>query len=128
MENKNQLLYANDTYKIIGLCMQVHKHLGRGGFAEIVIKDALQHEFTLNNISFEREVGYDVEYKGVVLLHKFYADFIVMDKIILEVKNCSDITNNHIAQSLNYLAVSKLKMALLINFGSASLEYKRLVL
>lgn len=128
MENKNQMLYADDTYKIIGLSMQVHKHLGRGGFSEIVIKDALQHEFTLNKIPFDREAGYDVEYKGIVLPHKFYADFVLMDKIILEVKNCSDLTNNHIAQSLNYLAVSKLKLALLINFGSASLEYKRHVL
>lgn len=108
--------------------MQVHKHLGRGGFSEIVIKDALQYEFGLQKIEFKREVGYEVEYKGVVMPHKFYADFVMMDKIILEVKNCSALTNNHTAQSLNYLAVSKLKLALLVNFGNPSLEHKRLVL
>jgi GxxExxY protein len=128
MEDKKHLVYPEESYKIIGICMQVHKHLGRGGFSEIVIKDALQYEFDLQKIKFEREVGYEVEYKGVVMPHKFYADFVMMDKIILEVKNCSTLTPNHIAQSLNYLAVSKLKLALLVNFGNPSLEYKRLVL
>lgn len=128
MEDKKLLVYPDESYKVIGICMQVHKHLGRGGFSEIVIKDALQYEFDLQKIEFEREVGYEVEYKGVIMPHKFYADFVMMDKIILEVKNCSALTPNHIAQSLNYLAVSKLKLALLVNFGNPSLEYKRLVL
>lgn len=122
------IIYPEESYKIVGACMQVHKHLGRGGFSEIVIKDALQHEFALQNIAFEREVGYEVHYKGILLPHKFFADFVMMDKIILEVKNCSMLTNNHTAQSLNYLAVSKLKLAILVNFGDSMLEYKRLVL
>lgn len=108
--------------------MQVHTHLGRGGFAEVVIKDALQYEFNVLGIEYSREVAYDVRYKGIVLPHKFYADFVVMDKIILEVKNCTVLTSNHAAQSLNYLAVSNLKLALLVNFGAPSLEHKRLVL
>lgn len=122
------IVYRDESYKIVGACMQVHKFLGRGGFSEIVIKDALQHEFTLQNILYTREVAFDVEYKGVVLPHKFYADFVVMDKIILEVKNCAMLTDNHVAQTLNYLAVSKLKLAILVNFGDSLLEYKRLVL
>jgi GxxExxY protein len=122
------VIYSDECYKIVGVCMQVHKHLGRGGFSEIVIKDALQHEFKLQQVSYEREVGFDVEYKGVVLPHKFFADFVVMDKIILEIKNCAMLTDNHIAQSLNYLAISKLKLAVLVNFGDSLLEYKRLVL
>lgn len=122
------VIYPDESYKIVGACMQVHKCLGRGGFSEIVIKDALQHEFKLQNIVYEREVPFDVEYKGVTLPHKFYADFVVMDKIILEVKNCSMLTDNHVAQSLNYLAISKIKLAILVNFGDSLLEYKRLVL
>lgn len=122
------IIYREECYKIVGACMQVHKYLGRGGFSEIVIKDALQHEFKLQHIQYEREVPFDVEYKGVVLPHKFFADFVVMDKIILEVKNCAALTDNHIAQSLNYLAISKLKLAILVNFADSQLEYKRLVL
>lgn len=128
MDDSKYLIYPEESYKIIGLCMQVHKHLGRGGFSEIVIKDALEHEFKLGNVSYSREVGYDVEYKGSILPHKFFADFVVMEKIIFEVKNCSGLTDNHIAQPLNYLAVSDLKLALLVNFGQSSLVYKRLVL
>jgi GxxExxY protein len=122
------VIYPEESYKIVGACMQVHKHLGGGGFSEVVIKDALQHEFALQGIAFEREVEYDVYYKGILLPHKFYADFVVMGKIILEVKNCSMLTNSHTAQSLNYLAVSKLKLSILVNFGDSMLEYKRLVL
>mgnify|MGYP003346662795 CR=1 FL=1 len=62
--------------------MQVHNRLGRSGFSEIVIKDALQHEFGLQEIPFDREVEYDVEYKGVILSHKFFADFVAYGKII----------------------------------------------
>ena len=123
-----ELVYPDECYEIVGRCMQVHKYLGRGGFSEIVIKDALQHEFGLEKIAYEREAAYDVEYKGIILPHKFFVDFVVYGKIILEVKNCSSLTNDHIAQSLNYLAVSKLKLALLVNFGEPSLQYMRLVL
>lgn len=122
------IVYEEESYKIIGACMEVHKHLGRSGFSEIVIKDALQYEFKETSISFEREIEYEVKYKGIVLPHKFYADFVVMGKIILEVKNCSALTNDHIAQSLNYISISRLKLALLVNFGKPSLEYKRLLL
>ncbi len=128
MQLKDNLIYADESYKVIGVCMQVHKHLGRGGFAEVVIKDALQYEFDVLGIEYSREVPYDVKYKEIILPHKFYADFVVMDKIILEVKNCTVLTSNHTAQSLNYLAVSKLKLALLVNFGAPSLEHKRILL
>jgi GxxExxY protein len=69
-----------------------------------------------------------VHYKDIVLPHKFNADFVVMDKIILEVKAVSVILDEHIAQTLNYLAVSRLKLALLVNFSKAKLEYQRFVL
>jgi GxxExxY protein len=121
------LIYKKEAYEVIGLCMEVHNNLG-GGFLEVVYKDALEYEFRENNILCRRERIFDVHYKDIVLPHKFNADFVVMDKIILEVKAVSAITDEHIAQTLNYLAVSRLKLALLVNFSRAKLEYQRFVL
>ena len=115
------------TYKIIGCCIEVHKSLGKG-FNEIVYKDALQYEFNKNKISFEREKEFQIGYKEITLPHKYFADFIVFDKIILEIKAIESITNSHIKQTLNYLAASKLKVGLIINFGEDSLKYKRVIL
>ncbi|OGU65244.1 MAG: NADH:ubiquinone oxidoreductase [Stygiobacter sp. RIFOXYA12_FULL_38_9] len=115
------------TYKIIGCCIEVHKSLGKG-FNEIVYKDALQYEFNKNKISFEREKEFQIGYKEITLPHKYFADFIVFDKIILEIKAIETITNSHIKQTLNYLAASKLKVGLIINFGEDSLKYKRVIL
>ena len=107
--------------------MEVHNNLGKG-FLEIVYKDALEYEFRKNNIPFEREKEYVVNYKDIILPHKFYADFVVFDKIILEVKGMTGIADEHIAQTLNYLKVSGCKLGLIVNFGELSLQYKRVVL
>lgn len=117
----------NETYKIIGICMEVHNNLGKG-FSEIVCKDALEFEFKANNIPFEREKEYLINYKGTILPHNFYADFVVFGTIILEVKSVNNIANEHIAQTLNYLKISKNKVGLIVNFGEEKLAYKRLVL
>ncbi len=121
------LIYKEEVYKIIGLCMEVHKILGRG-FNEIVYKDALEIEFNFNKIGFEREKPYDIIYKNTKLRRKYIADFVIMDKIILEAKAIESLESTHLKQTLNYLAVSQLKLGLLINFGSNSLEYKRIIL
>ena len=121
------IIYKEESFKIIGLCMEVHNNLGKG-FLEIVYKDALEYEFRKNNILFEREREYAVNYKDIILPHKFYADFVVFDKIILEVKGMAGIADEHIAQTLNYLKVSGCKLGLIINFGQLSLQYKRVVL
>lgn len=68
-----------------------------------------------------------MNYKGIILPHKFYADFVVFDSVILEIKSTNTIANEHIAQAINYLKISKNKVALVVNFGQASLNYKRLV-
>src|SRR5690554_6169632 len=117
----------SETYKIIGICMEVHNNLGKG-FSEIVYKDALEVEFRNENIFFEREKGYLVNYKGIILPHKFYADFVVFGNVILEVKSVSKIANEHVAQALNYLKVSENKVALVVNFNEDKLMYKRLIL
>ena len=95
---------------------------------EIVYKDALEYEFRKADIPLEREKEYVVNYKDIVLPHKFYADFVVYDKIMIEVKGVSGIAEEFIAQSINYLKVSGSKLALLVNFGELKLNYKRLVL
>ena len=122
-----ELIYKEESYELIGTCMEVHNNLGPG-FLEIVYKDALEFEFRKANILYEREKEYEVNYKNIILPHKFYADFVVHDKIILEVKGVSGIADEFIAQSINYLKVSGNKLALLVNFVELKLNYKRLIL
>lgn len=116
-----------ESYKIIGICMEVHRILGKG-HSEVVYKDALEYEFKINSIPFEREKIYEIEYKDIILPRKYIADFVVYDKIIFEAKAISQLTNSDIKQTLNYLASSKNKLGLLINFGEDSLKYKRIIL
>jgi GxxExxY protein len=113
-----------ETYKIIGTCMEVHRNLGPG-LLEIIYKDALEIEFRENNILFEREKKFAIEYKGIILPHKFYADFVVNQDIILEVKAIKEFSNEHVAQILNYLKLAKSELGLLVNFQTKSLQYKR---
>jgi GxxExxY protein len=122
----NELVYKEDSYKIIGCCMDVHNELGHG-FSEIVYKDALQIVFQQDNVLFQREKEYDVYLRKILLPHKFYADFVVFDRIIMEIKCVTYLTEEHVAQTLNYLKVSGCKLGLLVNFARGNLEYKRLV-
>jgi GxxExxY protein len=121
-----KLIYNEKSYAIIGICMEVHSILGKG-FSEIVYKDALEWEFKNAKIPFKREKEYIVKYKEVILPHKFYADFVIFDEIILEVKAVNTIINEHISQTINYLKVSNNELGLLVNFGESKLYYKRLV-
>ena len=120
-------LYRKDEYfKIIGICMEVHRILG-GGLLEIVYKDALEYEFNKHNIPFEREKKYDIQYKDIVLGHKFYADFVVYDEIILEIKASKDIIDEHTAQTINYLKLADSGLGIIVNFNTKSLQHKRVV-
>ena len=119
-------LYEDDTYKIIGALIEVHKNLGKG-FSEIVYKDAFEYELKKINFSFEKEKEYLVHYKDVILNHKFYADFVVLEKIIIEIKSTDSLHEKHISQCLNYLHVSGHRLAILVNFNKTSLEYKRII-
>jgi len=121
-------IYLKDeSYKIIGLCMEVHSILGKG-HSEVVYKDALEYEFKINSIPFEREKNYEIEYKDIILPRKYVADFVVYNEIIFEVKAISQLTNSDIRQTLNYLASSKNKLGLIANFGEDCLKYKRIIL
>ena len=121
-----EIIYKDECYRIVGILFEVHKNLGKG-FSEIVYKDAIEYEFIENNIPYKREKEYSVKYKNSILKHKFYADFVVFDKIILEIKTVDCFNANHINQCLNYLKISENKLALLVNFNLISLEYKRIV-
>ncbi|MEX0995805.1 MAG: GxxExxY protein [Flavobacteriaceae bacterium] len=121
------LILKKESYSLLGVLFDVHNQLG-SGFSEIVYKDALEYEFNALNIPFEREKEYKVKYKDTVLKHKFYADFVVFEKIILEVKSCEIFTDSHIAQCINYLKISNNKLALLVNFKQDKLDYRRIVL
>lgn len=123
----DKIIYREESYQIIGKCMEVHNNLG-AGFLEIVYKDALEYEFRKAGIAYEREKQYEVNYKGIILPHKFYADFVIFDKIILEIKAVSIISDEFIAQAINYLKVSSNQLALIVNFGELKLNYKRIVL
>ena len=121
-------IYLNEeSYKIIGLCMEVHRILGKG-HSEIVYKDALEYEFNTNLIPYQREKEYLIQYKDIILPRRYFADFVVFDEIIFEVKAISQLTNGDVKQTLNYLTSSKNKLGLLVNFGEDSLKYKRILL
>ncbi len=121
------ILYKDESYAIVGVLFDVYNNLGHG-FSEIVYKDAIEYEFKNLGIPFEREKQYRVTYKDVVLPHRFYADFVVFDKIILELKCVVDLNDKHLAQCINYLKVSQNRLAILANFHEDLLHHKRIVL
>ena len=81
-----------------------------------------------NDIPYDREVKFNISYKDIVLPHHYYSDFVVFGEIILEIKAIQEVTSSEIKQTLNYLAASKNKLGLLVNFGEDSLKYKRIIL
>jgi GxxExxY protein len=125
--NKERYPLQEEKYLLNGIAMEIHRTLGRG-FLEIVYKDALELELRKKEIPFNREKEYTVSYKGTILPHKFYADFVVLNDIIVEVKAQKGIEEEHYSQVINYLAVSKCKIGLIYNFGEPSLIIKRVIL
>ncbi len=107
--------------------MAVHQELGHG-FLEAVYQEAFEIELGLQGILFGREVALPIEYKGVRLKKQYYADFICYNKIIVETKALNGLDTAHESQLLNYLKATGFKLGLLINFGSSSLQYKRMVM
>ena len=120
------LIFKEEAYKIIGICMNIHKTLGMG-LKEINYKDAMEIDFIESGIIFEREKKFTVKYKDKILRNPYFADFVVYDSIIIEVKSSTALIDSHMAQALSYLAVSEMRLALLINFGERSLTWKRIV-
>lgn len=114
-----EIILKEESYKIIGCCIEVYNNLGKG-FLEIVYKVALEYEFRKNKIPYEREKEFDIKYKDIILPHNYYADFTAFNSIILEVKGVNAIVDEHIKQTLNYLSVSGFKLGIIANFGEKS--------
>ncbi len=114
------------TYAIIGAALEIHRQLGHG-FLGAVYQEAAVIEFPLKQVLFEREVALPVKYKSIALPIHYRADFICFSEIIVEFKALSRLSTIEEAQLLNYLKATGLKPGLLINFGTSSLQYKRLV-
>jgi GxxExxY protein len=115
--------YAELTRKIIGAAMEVHKHLGNG-FQEVIYQRALAIEMQLQNILFAREQEMPLMYKGHDVGTR-RVDFFVEDKIMVEIKAVIQLEDVHLAQALKYIEAYNLEIGLLINFGSKSLQFKR---
>ena len=121
------LKYADITKKIIGASFEVHKFLGNG-FQEVIYQRALAYELGLAGLSFAREIEQQIYYKDLPSpIGTRRADFVVENKILVELKAVIQLEDVHLAQALNYLKVYKLEVGLLINFGSKSLTFKRLI-
>ena len=125
--NDRTFLYKDECYRIIGACMAVHRELGHG-FLEPVYQETLAIELDYQGIPFVREQELNIKYRGIELNKIYKADFVCYNGIIVELKAISELSNDHIAQLINYLKATNLKVGLLINFGTSSLQHKRLVL
>jgi GxxExxY protein len=121
------ILFKEESYKIIGACFEVHNILGHG-FKEAVYKDALEIELHRLEIPFEREKPFTIVYKEQKLKHFFVADFVVYNTIILEIKIGNYIGDPYIKQTLNYLKASGLRLGKVVNFGLIKLESQRIVI
>ena len=120
--------YSDITEKIIGAAFEVHKFLGNG-FQEVIYQRALAYELFKANLSYQREIEQEIFYKELnEPIGTRRADFIVEDKVLVEIKAIIQLEDVHLAQILNYLRAYRLEVGLLINFGSKSLTFKRLVL
>ena len=119
------LKFEEQTQKIINACLEVHNEL-KSGFLEPVYQEALELEFQLQKIPYEREKKLNIVYKGRKLKKEYFADFFCYDNIIVELKAVSRLENEHKAQVINYLKAINKEIGLLINFGKAPLQWERI--
>jgi GxxExxY protein len=121
------LLHKEKTYQIIGAAMEVHNELGCG-FLEAVYQEAFEIELQIQKIPYEREKLLGIVYKNRLLKKNYSADFFCFGNIIVELKAISSITTADEAQTLNYLKATGMELGIILNFGSKSLQNKRLIL
>lgn len=120
------IILKDESYRLVGICMEVHRELGMG-FKEAVYKDALEVEFKIQGIPYIKEKQYKIEYKGIILPHRYDADFVIFGNIILEVKATPYIVDGFVIQTINYLKASGIKLGIIANFGEKSFVSKRVV-
>ena len=125
---ETNLKYQDLTEKIIGASFEVHKFLGNG-FQEVIYQRALAYEMSKAGLKFAREIEQEIYYKDLQEpIGTRRADFVVERKVLVELKAIIQLDDVHLAQALNYLKAYKLEVGLLINFGSKSMTFKRLIL
>jgi len=123
-----ELLYKDESYKIIGACFEVYKEKGNG-FVLPVYQECLEMEFGLQGIPFSAQATLRLSYKGQELKQRYVPDFMCYEKIIVELKAVTQLTDEHRAQVLNYLKSTGYRLGLLTNFGHyPKLEYERIIL
>ena len=122
----DKLLFKDEVYAIVGAAFEVHKELGPG-FLEAVYQEALAIEFQARGILFEKEMWMLLWYKERQLEKRYKADFVCYEKIVVELKALAQLSGNEQAKIINYLKASETKVAVLLNFGRPSLEWKRFV-
>jgi GxxExxY protein len=120
------LVHKELAFEIVGAAMEVHSVLGPG-FPEAVYQKALEREMTLRSISYTSQQHIEVSYKGAMIAD-YYLDLVVDGKIDVELKAVGELSPIHYDQVISYLKASGLMLGLLVNFGEASLRFKRIVL
>ena len=123
-----EIIFKEESYRIIGACFEVYKEMGCG-FLEPVYQECLEIELTLQSIDFKSQAELKLSYKGRLLSSKYIPDFVLFDKIVVEIKAAKELTDAHRAQVHNYLKATGYRLGLLVNFGHfPKLEYERIVL
>ncbi len=123
---EEKIIFKDESYRIIGACMKVHRELGPG-FLEAVYEEAMEKEFLKALIPFRRQEKLEIFYENKKLKKYYRADFICFNEIILEIKTVKYMPNQFYAQLKNYLTATKMELGILINFGGPSLQYKRII-
>ena len=122
-----EIIFKEESYKIIGACFEVYKEKGNG-FLEAVYQECLSMEFSDQDIPFEEQPRLRLEYKGRSLKHGYQPDFICFGKIIVEIKAVKNLIDEHRAQVINYLKATDKELGLLVNFGHyPKIEHERFV-
>lgn len=122
----NNIIHADESYKIMGACFEVYREKG-SGFLEPVFQECLEFELQMQGIPFEAQRVMPLSYKGRPLIQTYRADFLCFGTVIVEIKAVSKLVDEHRAQLLNYLAASNLRLGLLVNFGHhPKLEWERI--
>jgi GxxExxY protein len=122
-----ELIFKDESFKIVGACMSVYNEMG-SGFLEAVYQECLEIEFADRNIGFEAQNQLTLKFKGHQLKSTYIPDFVCFEKIIVEIKGVHALTGVHRAQTINYLKATGLRLGLLVNFGNPKkLEHERIV-
>ena len=122
-----EILYKDESYKLVGLGMEVHRELGHG-FLEAVYQEAFEILLKRDGVPYAREKPIKIKFYDQYLKKEYFADFLCYDKIILEFKAVSELNSSHEAQVLNYLKATGCRLGLLFNFGQLHFTYRRLAL